>query len=326
MYHQKIKSPCVEIMIVNWNSKQQLHDSLSSIVSTNKDGFEIDRVIVVDNNSSDNSLGGLEKVKLPLTIIRNSENRGFAAACNQGVKKSKTDYLLFLNPDTLLFKDSLTKPLAFMEKAENQYIGIVGIQLIDEKRHISRTCSRFPTPGMFFSKMSGLNRIAPKIFPDYFMTEWNHNENQEVDHVIGAFFLVRRFLFEKFGGFDEHFFVYLEDLDFSLQVKQANWKLTKKKVDFYLAETKAYHKGGGTSEQVKATRLFYSLRSRILYGYKHFDKPSATLLMLGTLFLEPLSRLVLALFHLSKKEISETLKAYTMLWHNLPNFQKLLKQ
>lgn len=300
----------ISIVIVNWNSGRQLYECLKSIYNAKKDGLEIDRVVVVDNASSDNSLFGLEEIDIPLKIIKNSTNRGFAAACNQGAKESNADYLLFLNPDTLLFKYSLSKPIAFMEKAENRNIGIVGIQLINENKEISRTCARFPTLGQFNSKIFGLDRLFPKL--SYFMAEWDHKSDRFVDHVIGAFFLVRRQLFEKLNGFDERFFVYLEDLDFSYRAKQLGYS------SYYLTSTKAYHKGGGSSEKVKDVRLFYSLRSRILYGYKHFNWVSATLLAFCTLTIEPITRIVFAIIKGKYIEIIETLKAYRLLWSDIP--------
>ncbi|NPV29977.1 MAG: glycosyltransferase family 2 protein [Firmicutes bacterium] len=304
--------PRLDIIIVNWNSGHQLQCCLNSILRADKESFIVERVVVVDNASTDGSAEGVEDFDLPLCLIHNIENRGFAAACNQGAKGSKADYLLFLNPDTCLFKDSLTKPLTFMEQKENRNIGILGIQLVDDNGQISHTCARFPTPGRFFSKMFGLDRLFPKLFPSHFMTEWDHREGRVVDQVIGAFFLVRRSIFEDLGGFDERFFVYFEDLDFALRARQAGWH------NFYLADVQAYHKGGGTSEQVKATRLFYSLRSRILYGYKHFGWWSATGLMLGTLLLEPLTRIAWAVIRRSGRDIIETINGYFMLWRALP--------
>ena len=277
-----------------------------------RDGFKLNRVVVVDNASIDNSLQGLESLVLPLKIIRNLGNRGFGAACNQGAKGSISDYLLFLNPDTRLFEDSLIKPLAFMEQPENQKTGITGIQLVDEGRRVARTCARFPVPGMFFSKMLGLNMLFPRQFHSHIMSEWDHGETREVDHAMGAFFMIRRHLFDTLDGFDEQFFVYLEDLDLSYRANNAGWKTV------YLADVRAYHKGGGTSEQVKARRMFYSLRSRILYGYKHFGWFLATLLMAGTLFVEPLSRFVLAIGRRSGREAKETIKGYAMLWRAMP--------
>lgn len=302
----------LDIIIVNWNAGRQLRECLESVTLTGRDGFHLTRVVVVDNASSDRSADGLEDLELPLTVIRNADNRGFGAACNQGAKGSEADYLLFLNPDTRLQENSLAKPLAFMEQPNNRSIGIVGIQLMDDDGQVSRTCARFPTPGRFFSKMLGLDRMFPRFFPSHFMSDWDHGESREVDHVIGAFFLVRRSLFTSLGGFDERFFVYLEDLDFSLRAWQAGWS------SYYLASIQAYHKGGGTSQQVKATRMFYALRSRILYGDKHFGWFPATGLMAATLLLEPLARLVLSSARRSGEEISETLKGYSMLWGATP--------
>lgn len=313
-------APSMDIIIVNWNSGGQLRDCLESIVSTRRDGFKLNQVVVVDNASSDGSADGLEDLGLPLTALRNTVNRGFAAACNQGAKRSRADYLLFLNPDTYVNEDSLAKPLIFMEKTFSQNIGIVGIQLLDDDGKIARTCARFPTPGRFFSKMLGLDRLFPHIFPSHFMSDWDHRESREVDHVMGAFFLIRRSIFKELNGFDEQFFVYLEDLDFSIRAWQAGWR------SFYLADAKARHKGGGTSEKAKAMRLFYSLQSRIFYSYKHFGWWPATCLMVGTLLLEPIARFMLSASHRSTREIKETIKGYCILWSKLPALLKSISK
>lgn len=305
-------SSTLDIIIVNWNAGSLLQDCLHSIEGTTQTGFKIRQVVIVDNGSTDGSLDGLEFTDLPLKIIKNTDNKGFAAACNQGAQGSRADYLLFLNPDTRLFADSLSVPLAFMEVAQNQSVGICGIQLIDEYEEVSRSCARFPTPRMFYSKIFGLDRLFPGFFKSHFMEEWGHDENREVDHVIGAFFLVRRHLFEQLNGFDERFFVYLEDLDLSLRAKKLGWS------SYYLADAQAYHKGGGTSAQVKARRLFYSLRSRALYGYKHFTPTQATLLLVSTLCFEPLTRLVFSLLRGAFKSTAETLSGYLMLYRALP--------
>lgn len=304
--------PCIDIVLVNWNAGSLLRDCVRSIEEARIEGFSLGQVVIVDNGSTDGSLDGLVSLALPLEIIKNTDNKGFAAACNQGAQGNRADYLLFLNPDTRLFADSLSVPLAFMEAAQNQSVGVCGIQLIDEHEEVSRNCARFPTPRMFFSKIFGLDRLLPGIFQSHFMEEWEHKENREVDHVIGAFFLVRRHLFEQLNGFDERFFVYLEDLDFSLRAKKSGW------ASYYLADARAYHKGGGTSEQIKARRLFYSLRSRILYGYKHFTPTQATLLLVSTLCFEPLTRLTFNLLQGAFKSASETISGYLMLYRALP--------
>lgn len=310
----------LDIIIVNWNAGKQLKDCLLSVIESKIDFFDLLRVIVVDNASCDNSLEGLRKLNLPLKIIKNDVNRGFAAACNQGAKGSTADYLLFLNPDTRLFIDSLEKSIEYMGKAENQAVGILGIQLLDESGQVARTCARFPSIKHFLVKIFGLDRLFSVFFRSHFMFEWDHGSTREVDHVIGAFFLVRRYLFEKVSGFDERFFVYLEDMDFSLRTSREGYK------SVFLASVQAFHKGGGTSEQVKAKRLFYSLRSRILYAYKNFNKSSAVLLTLSTLLIEPVSRILFGTIRLSLIEVLETIKAYRMLYCDLFNIFKITRE
>ena len=300
----------IDIIIINWNSGEQLKECLSSIAGADKDNFILNRVVVVDNASSDSSLDNLS-FNIPLEIIKNSHNRGFGFACNQGAEKSKSDYILFFNPDACLYKDSLTTCVAFMDKTENSEVGILGIQLLDQKGNISRTCARFPTLPLFFSKMIGADKIFPQYCKSYFMTDWDHKQSKEVDHVIGAFFFVRSNLFKLLAGFDELFFVYLEDLDFSYRARLEGWK------SYYLTDAQAFHKGGGTSDRIKATRLFYSLRSRIQYAYKHFNALEAFGVLWGTLSLEFLVRILFAIAKLSISGLAETVQGYCKLWLNL---------
>jgi GT2 family glycosyltransferase len=305
-------NPALDIVIVNWNAGEQLRACLQSIRASTKSNFEVTRVVVVDNCSSDGSADGLARLSLPLEIMRNAENRGFGAACNQGANVSRADYLLFLNPDTTLAPESLTAPIRFMEEPGNSKVGACGIQLVDQDGQVLRSCSLFPKPGHFYAHMLGLNRVFSRRFPNNFMSNWDHADTRPVEAVIGAFLLVRREIFEALGGFDERFFVYLEDVDFLYRVAQANWRC------YYLTTTRAYHKGGGCSEQAKAARLCYSLQSRILYFYKHFGRAAATGVLIGTLVVEPFSRLVLGAAHSSLLEIRDTFRAYRMLWGCLP--------
>lgn len=311
--------PTLDIIIVNWNAGPLLRDCVNSIGSASREGFELGRVVVVDNASTDGSAEGLSSTTLPLTIVRNDNNRGFAAACNQGTQCSRADYFLFLNPDTKLFARSLSHPIAFMEREENQAVGICGIQLVDDRGEVSRSCARFPTAKMFYAKMFGLDMLAPRLFGGHFMEEWDHKDTRKVEQVIGAFFLVRRRLFQQLDGFDERFFVYFEEVDFSLRAKKSGWS------SYYLADAQAYHKGGGTSEKIKARRLFYSLRSRILYGYKHFGTAVGTGLLVVTLLVEPLSRLGYGILKRSPASLGQVLRGYAMLYHDLPNIFAALR-
>lgn len=302
----------LDIVIVNWNAGHHLRRCLESIASANRSGFDLDRVVLVDNDSDDGSADGLDDLDLPMVCIRNQANRGFAAACNQGAAGSAADYVLFLNPDVVLFNDSLSVAVHFLALPANNRVGICGIQLVDEGGVVWRSCARFPTPGIVLNTMLGLDQLSPRRFPGLLMREWDHGTSRPVDIVIGAFMLVRRALFNSLNGFDERFFVYLEDVDFPFRAHQSGWS------SCYLTSTQAFHKGGGSSQRVGATRLFYSTRSRILYGYKHFTPLVATGLASGTLILEPIVRLAYAGVRRSPADMVETLRGFGRLWRAAP--------
>jgi len=301
----------LSIVIVNWNAGHQLRDCISSIRDLH--GDVLTRIVVVDNASSDDSLNGIEFLGIPVTIIRNESNLGFAAACNQGAAIATTPYLLFLNPDTRLYENSLDTPLSFMANPENAKIGICGIQLINESGQVDRSCARFPTPLVFLLQSVGLNKLPGLRRFSLHRTDWDHATTRTVDHVIGAFFLVRRSLFEQLQGFDERFFVYLEDLDFSRRAHLNGWQ------SVYLTRAQAFHAGGGTSKQVKAARLFYSIRSRLLYGFKHFSPAAAWAVLAVTILLEPISRIVFSVVRANWRDAFYTLQGYRMLLQALPS-------
>ena len=301
----------IDIIIVNWNAGPLLRACLESVVAADIFELGIERVVVVDNGSTDESLFDVKQIHPLIEVLGNADNRGFAAACNQGAAGSAAEYLLFLNPDTRIFPDSLRQPLEFMNKSANQSVGICGIRLLDNAGRISRTCSRFPSATTFLCKATGLDILFPKICRDYIMAEWDHLQSAEVDHVIGAFYLVRRTLYERLEGFDQRFFVYLEDLDFSLRAKKAGW------LTHYLSEPYAYHEGGGVSSQAKAARLAYSLRSRIMYSFKHFPRGPAIAVLVCTMLIEPICRLMRALFRFSREELIDIFHGYWILWRDL---------
>ncbi len=307
-----------DIVIVNWNSGEQLRACLRSIEQFEKG--TVSTVVVVDNASTDDSLESIEAINIPLQVIRNTENKGFGAACNQGAALCYSRYLLFLNPDTELFENSLSIPLAFMENSKNQNVGVCGIQLVDENGNVARTCAHFPSLWRFAAQAIGLNKLPGMKGTGIHMTEWDHLSDKLVDQVIGAFFFIRSHMFEKLCGFDERFFVYFEEVDFSFRARQAGWKTV------YLAQAQAFHKGGGTSEQVKATRLFYSLRSRLLYGFKHFPAWKAWSLVALTLIIEPCTRTVFSLLRGSISDILNTWRGYRMLYGDFSNILQLTNE
>ena len=310
----------LDIVIVNWNTGPQLQECLQSILPASPASMlRLSQCVVVDNASVVGSADGLEALPLHLTLIRNPENKGFAYACNQGAQLGSAGYLLCLNPDVRLFPDSLAKALLFLQEPQNERVGVLGIQLVDQIGVVQRNVARFPTPGSLFYQMLGLDRLWPHHFPSHFMTDWDHQDSREVDQVTGAFYLVRRKVFEELKGFDECFFMYFEDLDFAYRAKQAGWK------SYYLADAQAFHHGGGASDQVKARRLSYVLKSRVLYVAKHFGVPAARWILLASVGMELWTRLVWSLITLSGQNFLETLRGYGMFAGTLPHLLKELE-
>ncbi|MBI3945546.1 MAG: glycosyltransferase family 2 protein [Armatimonadetes bacterium] len=306
--HHGTLKPTVDIVIVDYNAGSQVRECLASIERCPPKPGRLSRVVVVDNASSVPTQECVRESALPLHFIRNEENCGFAAACNQGAIRSEADYLLFLNPDTILHEHSLSVPVAFLDADSGQRYAACGIQLVEDDGWIARSCARLPTPATMLTSILGLDRLLQRRFRGYRMREWPHDETCDVDHVIGAFYFIRRPVFESLGGFDERFFVYLEDLDLSLRIQKAGLRIR------YLTSARAYHRGGGASERIKAFRLFLSLQSRLAYARKHFPASAVWLVTFTTLAPECVTRLGRAVAMIRPSVVGETLRAYYLLW------------
>lgn len=298
----------VHVVIVNWNSGAQLKECLQSFEAVAGDDVALAGVTVVDNASADGSCEGLAAAPaLPLRLIRNADNRGFGAACNQAAAESDADFILFLNPDTRLMPGSLELPARYLGSPHHETVGIVGIQLLDPEGHVARNTARAPTSLSMVGNSLGLDRLGLAIFPPHFVTEWAHDETRPVDQVMGAFFFVRREVFEAIGGFDERFFVYYEDLDFALRARAHGWS------SVYLATAQAFHRGQGTTHTATERRTFYFCRSKLHYAFKLFSLPGALAVTMTTLLLEPGARVVAA-----PRAAAGTLRAFARLWGALP--------
>ena len=309
--------PSIHVVIVNWNSGRQLAECLESFSGVAHDRVAVTRITVVDNASVDGSCEALP-ASLPLAVIRNAENRGFAAACNQGAAGSDAEFLLFLNPDTRLLPGALERPAQFLQSEANGAVGIVGIQLIDADGDVARNTARLPTPWSMIGNSLGLDRLMPSLFAPHFVTAWAHDETRVVDQVMGALMFVRRTLFEALGGFDERFFVYFEDLDLARRARDRGFD------SVYLATAQAFHRGQGTTASAIGTRTYQFCRSRILFALKYFSSASAFLVILVTLVIEPFARALAALA--SRRSVADVVRAFAMLWADLPAILKVARR
>jgi N-acetylglucosaminyl-diphospho-decaprenol L-rhamnosyltransferase len=304
-------SPSIHIIIVNWNTRDRLRECLRTIALADRASVRIARVTVVDNASSDSSAMGLEGISLPLEVIRNESNLGFAAACNQGAAGSTVDYLLFLNPDTRLFADTLSTVARFMESEPAANIGICGVEVLDDEGKPGVSCSRFPTLRVLFGKMTGLNLVVPQFFPSNHLSAAETRQSRLVDQVVGAFYFVRRELFARLGGFDERYFMYFEDVDFALRARQAGAS------SYFLKDAKAFHAENVSSAQVQDRRLYYSLRSRLLFADQHWPRWQANALMVLTFGVELPARLMRAASRRSGSDMAATMSGYGVLFREI---------
>jgi GT2 family glycosyltransferase len=298
----------VSVVIVNWNAGPLLEACVRSLLTVVDRARVQPEIAVVDNASRDDSLAFL--ATLPeVKLLRNRENRGFAAACNQGAAATCGELILFFNPDCRLGAGSLEAAADVLRTTPD--VGVVSVALQDDTGDVWRSCHRLPRPGHLYARAVGLAQLAPLRF-DSAMLAWRHDEDRDVDHVIGAFYLIRRPLFERLHGFDERFHVYLEDLDLSLRVKQAGYRTR------FLAGPVTYHKGGGTSDKVKAMRIFLSTQSRILYMFKHFGPLHGWAHLLLTLACEPACRALMLLGRGRWRELRDVGDAFRRLAGSLP--------
>ena len=297
-----MKNSVVDIVIVNWTAGVLLKECLDSIIRHTNNN--IGSVIVVDNASTDSSMSLLPKDKNYIKLVYEEVNHGFGKACNIGARQTSSEYILFLNPDTVINESSIDGAIDLMTKESSSNIGICGIQLIDDNG-ISASCSRFPSITNITCSSFGLSKLLPRLGAP--MNDFSHETTKEVDQVMGAFFFIKSNIFRKCQGFDERFFVYYEEVDLSKRVNDLGYK------SVFLAESSAYHLGGGVSQQVKAKRLFYSLRSKSLYAKKHFSYLNYLFICLLIYSIELISRIVFSLLRLDFRAAFETLSAYKML-------------
>jgi GT2 family glycosyltransferase len=236
--------------------------------------------------------------------MHNERNLGFAAACNQGAAGSAADYLLFLNPDTRLGEDTLATVVGFMDSERAGDVGICGARIVDATGAPAISCARFPTLRIMVGKMTGLHAVLPGLFPPHHLSPEEVRESRFVDQVIGAFFLVRRELFERLGGFDTRYFMYFEEVDLALRAHREG------ALTYLLADASVVHAENVSSDQVPARRLYDSLRSRRIYARSHWPRSHARVLGVLTVTVELASRLARAALRRSWREAAATVGAY----------------
>jgi GT2 family glycosyltransferase len=235
-----MSNPKVSIVIVNWKTPDLLARCLQSIQADS--GHHNFVVHVVDNDSGDRSVDMLEREFPYVKLIKNQENVGFSKACNQVIPEATGDYILLLNPDTVVEEDAISKLSLFMD--QNRDAGAVGPKVLNQDGTLQLACRRsFPSPSAAFFRLTYLSRLFPKsqFLSKYNMTYADPDSQTEVDALSGSCMMVRRSVIEKIGLLDEDIFMFGEDIDWCWRIKEANWKI------FYLPQAVIFHIHGASA-------------------------------------------------------------------------------
>ena len=247
----------VSVVIVNYNVRYFLEQCILSIQAASKKITT--EIIVVDNNSSDESCHLLIEKYPDVVLIQNKENLGFSKANNQGVKIATGDYILILNPDTIVAEDTLEKIITYARSKQN--LGVLGVKLIDGSGDFAPESKRgIPTPNASFNKLFG---VSSKRTGKYYATHLDENESGIIKVASGAFMFIKRTVYNEVKGFNEDYFMYGEDIDLSMKLLNNGYQ------NYYYADTQIIHfKGESTTKDVKYLNYFHDAM-RIFYK-KHF--------------------------------------------------------
>src|SRR3990170_5080395 len=260
----------LSVIIVNFNVKHFLEQCLYSVLKATT-GMQAE-IIVIDNNSSDNSIDYLQPRFTCVRFLTNSENLGFAKACNQGLKQANGKYILFLNPDTIVPEGCFQKCIAFFESHPDA--GALGIKMLDGSgRFLKESKRSFPSPLTSLFKLFGLSRLFPHsgIFSRYHLGHLDKDEDHAVDVLAGAFMMIRKEVLDETGGFDEIFFMYGEDVDLSYRIqKTINPVAGKNYRNYYFSGSSIIHFKGESTKRgsMNYVRMFYTAMS--IFVKKHY--------------------------------------------------------
>ena len=261
----------LSVVIVNYNVEYFLEQCLLSVRKAMQ--TVIGEVFVVDNNSIDGSVK-MVKDKFPeVKLIANKKNLGFSKANNQAMKMASGEYVLLLNPDTVVEDDTFEKIVAFMDSHPDA--GGLGVKMVDGSgKFLPESKRGLPTPEAAFYKMFGISKIFPKSkrFSKYHLGYLNQNEIHEVEILAGAFMLMRKSVLDKIGLLDESFFMYGEDIDLSYRIIKAGYK------NYYFPKTRIIHYKGESTKKSSVNYVLVFYKAMVIFARKHFTQKNARLL------------------------------------------------
>lgn len=258
------------VIIVNYNVQHFLEQCLHSVRKASKNVST--EVFVVDNNSVDGSVN-MVKEKFPeVQLIENKKNTGFSFANNQAMRIAKGEYVLLLNPDTVVEEDTFEKVVGFMDTHPDA--GGLGVKMLDGKGNFLPESKRgLPTPSVAFYKIFGFSRLFPKskTFGKYHLGFLDKDKTHAVEILSGAFMLMRKTTLDKVGLLDETFFMYGEDIDLSYRIILGGYK------NYYFPETRIIHYKGESTKKSSINYVFVFYKAMVIFANKHFSQNNAKL-------------------------------------------------
>lgn len=258
----------LSIIIVNYNVCHFLEQALRSVFRS-IEGINAE-VFVVDNNSVDKSVEMIRDKFPEVILIENKKNTGFSKANNQAIKLAKGEYILLLNPDTVVEEDTFRKCISFMETHPDA--GCLGVKMLDGKgKFLPESKRGLPSPWVAFYKIFGLARLFPKSkkFGRYHLGYLDKDETHSVEILSGAFMFLRKTAVDKIGLLDEDYFMYGEDIDYSYRIIKAGFK------NYYLADTRIIHYKGESTKKTSINYVFIFYKAMIIFAKKHFSNKNA---------------------------------------------------
>jgi len=260
----------LSVVIVNYNVKYFLEQCLQSVIKAGE-GIETE-IFVVDNHSVDGSVKMLKEKFPEVIIIENKINLGFSKANNQAIMQSKGEYVLLINPDTVVENTTFRKIIDFMDNHKDA--GALGVKMIDGKgKFLPESKRSLPKPSVAFYKIFGLSSIFPKskTFGQYHLGYLNKDKIHQVEILSGAFMLIRKEVLNTIGLLDESFFMYGEDIDLSYRVLKAGYK------NYYFPETRIIHYKGESTKKSSINYVVVFYNAMIIFAKKHFTQKNARL-------------------------------------------------
>ncbi len=261
----------LSVVIVNYNVKHFLELTLRTAQKAMQgiDG----EIIVVDNDSNDNSVAYITQRFPEVRLIANKVNPGFSTANNQAIKEAKGEFVLLLNPDTVVAEDTFSACIGLADSQSD--IGAIGVRMIDgQGKYLPESKRGLPTPWVSFCKIAGLNKLFPrsKTFNNYYLGHIDERQSSAIEILSGAFMFFRKAALDKSGLLDEDFFMYGEDIDISYRILLAGYR------NYYLAETEIIHFKGESTKRGSLNYVFHFYNAMGIFTRKHFAKGGSWLL------------------------------------------------